>query len=646
MKNKEYIRRVIRYFVLIGLVALILLFNIIPVMGSSYTVYFPVGITDTTGAARTNIPVLLGFASGGQGFVNGGFITSSGTNTNCQIGTSSIPFTMGTTQVGVVLSTLGAYSTQQVDFYTGYSPAQTSFPMVFGANSSFATSANTAFDIGSSGNYTFSGFFNPSSTGYLLNNPNSCTIKGNGSGNASFSIYGSSGTSGTTYPVVATTTNGSSATSANVLTTNLPSGYIAGDLLIIHVKSVYSGNYTITSPAGWTELWNVQVLPSSNRHRDVTCYKVAAGTEGSSVSFQTSSNVSSWAYSSLRIQTGTYSGVPVAGVVATGSASAPNPPALTSGFGAVDTLWLACGGTTDNGTTYSTGFTLLSYNGTGSGDTGSWSFVSYKNEVSASNNPDAWGTSCAGWAVDTIAIRGYGVIASVNSPVISAASHVIQCYISGGNIGIKIDSDAATTTAFAGSIPASTSSMTWISANIFCCANYITVYKGAAQSVLYQPTTMISGTSLPDSVGGQTGTITWGTNSGITLSYGEPVSYSPTSSNTSLQGGTFVPPTMTIGTQWYGTGNMSGGTFWSIFTSMGQAGGLGTDGKTILMFVAIGIAMILGMIVFRSSGSVLISTIFIIGILYFFSSMSVIPFAMVFIILIISAGIMYLVRLI
>ena len=232
---------------------------------------------------------------------------------------------------------------------------------------------------------------------------------------------------------------------------------------------------------------------------------------------------------------------------------------------------------------------------------------------------------------------------TVNTAVISAGLHTIQVYLAGGLLAIKVDSDIATTTACTGNISNSSTTATWMSSNIFAYCDYITVYKSGVQSVLFQPAVMISGTTLPDSVGtADNGTITWGTNSGLTISYGALVSYSPTSSNASLQGGTFTPPTLTLASGWYG-GNVTGGTFWSLFASMTTAGGMGSN--TILMFLAIGVSMILGIIVFRASGSVLLSTLLLAGVLYFFSEMSIIPLALVFIFLLISVGIMYLVRL-
>lgn len=632
--KKQYWRNIVARFLAVGLAILILVFNISPIYAASWTVYFPIGITDTSGAARTNVPVLLGVT--GSALQTGGFINTSGTNTNCQIGASSIPYTMGTTQIGVLLSSVPAYSTQQVDLYCGYSPNQTAFPIILGNNGYFTTSSSTDLDIGNSGNYIFSGWFNPTSTGYLLNNPNSAIVQGNGSGNVTFTTY-TTGTGGTTFPVISATNNGGG-TAANA-TINLPAGYVASDLLFIYLSTYLGGgaNYTITPPSGWTVLYNNPVSLGAYLCNSVY-YKVANGTEGANVTANFSTTLN-WAYSTLRIDKNTYIGTPAIGTATTGSLTNPDPPNLTSGFGAVDTLWLATCYATAAQASVPANYTTIS----SSSNTSCYNYVAYRNRTIATEDPGTFGTATY-WMANTVAIKGLGTVA-VTSNIISATNHVIQCYISANTIGIKVDSGVAVTAAFTGSIPTSTATATWMSSNIFAYADYISVYVGANQTILYQPVAMISSTTLPDRAGtALNGTITWGTNSGISISYGAVVSYSPTSSNASSSSGNFSPPALSIGSSWYGTGNVASSGFWDIFSGMSTTAGF--DGKTILMFVAIGVAMILGMLVFRSSGSVLISVVLIGGILYFFSEMSIIPFALVFIFLLISAGIMYLVRLI
>jgi hypothetical protein len=638
MSNKEYWRFIIKRFLAISGILLILLFVALPVYASSWVTYFPIYITDTSGTNRTNVAVLTGLT--GTALNNGGFINANGTNTNMQQGSSNISYTMGTTQIGVFLPTISAYSTQEIDLYTGYSPAQTSFPIIIGNSGNFTTTNNAAFDLGNSGNYTFSGWFNPTSTGYLLNNPNSCVIQGTGSGNISFITYGT-GAAGTTYPSIRASSNGSMGASiSTTCNVTLPTGHVAGDMLIAQITAYggSTGDYSVTPATGWTQIYWKTYNGGSSYYYGTGAWYITDNGSATSPAVFTLSKSSYTGYIAICVTTLTYSGTPVSGTAASDTNSNPDPPSLTSGFGAVDTLWLASVGSTQAQTTYSTGFTLLKGQSYNSG----YTYISAYNGTVATVDPSAWSTS-ASWASNTIALKGWGIY-TVMSGIVSAAEHVIQCYISGGNIGIKIDGDAAITTAFTSNITASSATMTWMSSNIFVYCNYITVYKSGVQSVLFQPTAIISGTNLPDSVSGCNGTINWGTNSGLTISYGAIQSYSSTSSNASAASGNFSPPSLTLGSNWYASGNLSDQSPWNIFSSLSQSAGMG--GKTILMFVAIGVAMILGMLVFKSSGSVLISTILIGGTLYFFSEMSIIPFAMVFIFLIISIGIMYLVRLI
>ena len=190
--ERKYWRFILTRFLAVCGILLILLFVALPAYASSWVNYFPIYITDTTGTDRTNVPVLLGIT--GSALQSGGFINSTGTNTNIQLGSSNGSYMMGTTQVNAVMPSIPAYSTSEIDLYTGYAPAQTAFPIILGNNGYFTTASSTDLDLGNSGNYTFSGLFNPTSTGYLLNNPNSCTIQGNGSGNISASVYASNST--------------------------------------------------------------------------------------------------------------------------------------------------------------------------------------------------------------------------------------------------------------------------------------------------------------------------------------------------------------------------------------------------------------------------------------------------------------------
>ena len=187
-----------------------------PVFASSWSYYFPITITDTSGVARTNVPILTNVQ--GTNLSNAGYMTSGGMDTDIQSGTTSLSYMMGTTQIPVVIPNLGSYSSSTVNLYTGYSPNQTSFPIITGNNGQISTVNSTSLNIGTSGNYSEQVYFNPASTGYLFNS-SALTVQGNGSGNVTASIpiiYGGSFPSAGTanvYSFQITTTNASGITS-------------------------------------------------------------------------------------------------------------------------------------------------------------------------------------------------------------------------------------------------------------------------------------------------------------------------------------------------------------------------------------------------------------------------------------------------
>ena len=91
---------------------------------------FPTSVQDTSGTTRINYPALLGF--GGTSLVDAGKINANGLDTNMQIGSSDIQYMISTGQVATVLPNLSAGGLVTTNLYTGYAPAQTSFPIITG----------------------------------------------------------------------------------------------------------------------------------------------------------------------------------------------------------------------------------------------------------------------------------------------------------------------------------------------------------------------------------------------------------------------------------------------------------------------------------------------------------------------------------
>jgi hypothetical protein len=96
----------------------------------SWNYQYPVTITDTSGNSRTNYPTNLEF--GTSALVSSGQIDADGLNTNMQSGATSIPYMLADDRVMTVVPSLSANTTETVNFYTGYDPPQTNFPIVIG----------------------------------------------------------------------------------------------------------------------------------------------------------------------------------------------------------------------------------------------------------------------------------------------------------------------------------------------------------------------------------------------------------------------------------------------------------------------------------------------------------------------------------
>jgi len=144
---KKILNKIIPIIV-IALIATILLSS--AVYAATWGYKYPIIITDTSGTTRTYVPVMLGFA--GQNLVNAAKIGSDGLDSNIQAGTTSIQYTMSTTQVATVVPLIPDSGKVTIDFYTGYSPEQTSFPIIVGNNGYFTVNDNASLEP--SGNFT------------------------------------------------------------------------------------------------------------------------------------------------------------------------------------------------------------------------------------------------------------------------------------------------------------------------------------------------------------------------------------------------------------------------------------------------------------------------------------------------------------
>ncbi|MBP8114308.1 MAG: T9SS type A sorting domain-containing protein [Chitinophagaceae bacterium] len=247
------------------------------------------------------------------------------------------------------------------------------------------------------------------------------------------------------FPVVsATATSTKSATAGTTHTVSLPAGIQSGDLLLIFWADADAVNTDPGTPLGWTQLYTTTI----NNRIFRAWYKIASGLEGTTLNITAGAERS--AHTSYRISSGSYQGVPVAGTAVTGTNNAPNPPNLTSGFGATNTLWIAAShsGGDDNSPapTAPTNYTAIITGYTGNSNTTHARVATARRELSAaSENPGAFGLgSNVDWLANTVAIRSVpvtgtptnlnGVITIRNGHTVTVTASVSadQCTIDAG----------------------------------------------------------------------------------------------------------------------------------------------------------------------------------------------------------------------
>lgn len=207
------------------------------------------------------------------------------------------------------------------------------------------------------------------------------------------------------FPVVegtATATNTSNGTSQNV---NLPASIAAGELLLV-CGSIDNDPGTITWPGSseWTQLIN-----SASGVNLVVGYKIASGSEGTSMTVTTANSQRS-AWVAYRISTWHGTSAPEAATAVTNS----NAPSVTPSWGSADNLWIPCtasdgdAGST-SAITVQTNYTDLLEADAGNTTAGATILSSRRALAASSEDPgDYGGTPIASPVSTTIVVRPAG----------------------------------------------------------------------------------------------------------------------------------------------------------------------------------------------------------------------------------------------
>jgi hypothetical protein len=389
----------------------LIIFSALPVLADVVNAkwIFNINITNS-GADTTDVATV--FSLNSTSMISQGFANTTLTDVAILGNGADVPFMPGyaNNPWAVFVNSIGTTSTINDNLYT--KGATGGNIVYFPDTAGMSVVASSTLDISNNGNYTWDVFFNPASTGYLVNDPNKFTVIGNGDGTIT------AGGVLADYPTIASnTTGGDGAGTATSVPVTIPAGIVANDLLLAVVNADRpAGSPTITTASGWTQLFQTAYVSIGTLG---AWYKVSNGSE-TTTSFALSA-ASYYTFQCFRIQKGTYIGVPVAGTSATGTSAAPNPPSLTTGFGSVPTLFIALNGNEGHDTTVAPAdYAYLTNNKVTNSDLG----TAERYYTSASDDPGVFTLSASDiWAANTIAICG---LSSFTSSALSATEQIID----------------------------------------------------------------------------------------------------------------------------------------------------------------------------------------------------------------------------
>src|SRR3972149_11107596 len=133
--------------ILLSILSLILIAGF--ALAATWSFKFPIIISDSSNVTKSYYPILIP-----NGGTNLSAYTPTGMDTNMQEGSSARKYMMSTDKVATVVPSLGGGGRVTHDLYTGYSPAQTGFPIIVG-DAGYITTSDSA-NLEPSDNFSFS----------------------------------------------------------------------------------------------------------------------------------------------------------------------------------------------------------------------------------------------------------------------------------------------------------------------------------------------------------------------------------------------------------------------------------------------------------------------------------------------------------
>ena len=452
------------------------------ILSAAYDEYIEVTIANNNTSSYDNLPIMIDINN--SQLSDYGYILATGLDTNWATGASNAVYSLSNNKAFVFTSSI--LSNQQVvyNYQLGYSPAQTSYPVMTGYGGYLTIADAVSLELGNDFEIELSGYIDTSSgTSKLI------TDKG-----GAYICYPSN--AGEVVALIGSATNISSATYYESTTSSVYGANWYGQTFI-PISDIYVNSIT---------LWCQKILaPSGNFN--VYIYAVSGG-------------------------------VPTGTALATGSISA----STISGTAGAQTFYLSQSAKLSSGTSYALAFSCPT--GDASNYIKVWSINSdaYASGTKCSSSDSGVTWSAGSWDYYFI-VGGYTPAVTLTATGIVSGDHAIKTVLSGGTFYLYVDNILEDSAAYAGSII--DNAFNWILMRNNSMP-YLSYYKHTVGGVLkcwYQPNSIINPSALTDRSGNaNSGVITYGANpAGINITLGGLAS---STTYTTTGAGTDAPPTV------------------------------------------------------------------------------------------------------
>lgn len=522
------IKKILKRSLLIALTATFIIGNV--ALADSWITYYPIYFTDNTSTTREYYPVVIGVS--GQTLVDSNDIDSDGLNTDMKYNTVSSEYMMSTTNITAILPSLPASGTALLRLYTGYSPDQTNFPIIVGDGGYGTITDHASIELADNFTITFNGYIDTTSgaSKYILQKTDA------------IEIYVDNTTSGKIIASMLGFTEQLLPTGAGDATQLNPSAGANWDCVNENYATPNDANYVYDNPVAWQYDYYQLADPSFSSNATVNTVTSYIRCDGNP-----SANLEARAVIRL------------------------------SGANTLGTVRLSTG-----------------------------AFATYS-EVLAKPGGGDWTTTDIQDLQGGCAVRntttGIDVTVSQISDVIAYELSVNATGVSSGEHEISV---SANTTHFWIAIDGSTEGIIELlngesvvnNASNYVCfqnesmpyADNMTITIDGTQQAWYEPNTMLTGGTVPDRTNSNDMVITFGTNTGVEIHYGEPESYEDTEASEIIEVGMVVDP-VPMPEHWYNTTSDISGVPMYAFMSQ-QATAIGMDVRKLYGIIIFGISIL------------------------------------------------------